>query len=189
MKTLKLSYSIISQWKMGRFEEAIATYLGKPYPTTDAMELGKLYDEKWNKHIESTGKLPDELGGGDLKNPHVQKKYQARIPFTEDCDILLRGVIDLLDDDMITDNKCGRTEAVNYVDQTQLDYYSLFAPDRKIGRYLCYNPYTGTLTVGIKFLNEKVRERAIEEILTYGGEIYNYLQAHKLFIDYKKEGK
>lgn len=189
MKTLKLSYSIISNWKMGRFEEAIAGYLGKEIPITPAMELGKLYDEKWNKIIEDTGKLPDELGGGDLNNPIVQKKYQATIPFSEEYQILLRGVIDILEDDIITDNKCGRTEATSYLEQTQLDYYSIFAPDRKVGRYLCFNPYTENLTVGIKFLDEEVRERALEEVITYGGEILNYLLANKLFVDYKKESK
>lgn len=189
MKTLKLSYSIISNWKMGRFEEAIAGYLGKEIPITPAMELGKLYDEKWNKIIEDTGKLPDELGGGELKNPVVQKKYQATIPFSDDYQILLRGVIDILDDEMITDNKCGRTEAVSYLEHTQLDYYSIFAPDRKVGRYLCYNPYTEKLTIGIKYLNEKVREKALEEVITYGGEILEYLLANKLFVDYKMKGE
>ena len=74
MKTLKLSYSIISQWQAGKYEEAIATYLGKPFPATPAMELGKLYDQKWNEYIEKTG-LADEA---DLK---INSKYEILYRF------------------------------------------------------------------------------------------------------------
>lgn len=186
MKTLKLSYSIISNWKQGRYEEAVGQYLGKPLPATDAMELGKLYDQKWNEHIEANGTLPDELGGGPLVEPRVQRKYQVMIPFTDDYQILLRGVLDIEEPHRITDNKCGRTEAISYVDHTQLDYYSIFKPNATEGVYRCYNPYMGTLTVGIKYLSQENRDRAVEEIVTYGGEILDYLLANKLFIDYKE---
>lgn len=185
MKTLKLSYSIISNWKQGRYEEAIGQYLGKPLPATDVMELGKLYDQRWNEHIEKFGKLPDELGGEDLVDPKVQKKYQVIIPFTDEYQILLRGVLDIEEPHRITDNKCGRTEAISYVDHTQLDYYSIFKPEISEGLYRCYNPYMESLTVGVKYFNQETREAAIEEIITFGGEILEYLLANKLFIDYK----
>lgn len=186
MKTLKISHSIISAWKEGRQEEAIAMYLGKPYPATDAMELGKLYDEKWTKYIEEHKKLPDELGGDELSNPRTQIKYQVTIPFSDEYQILLRGVPDLTDDAMITDFKCGRTEANAYIGKMQLDYYSLFKPDIKTGRYICFNPYTKTKTVGIKFLSQHNRDNAINDILTFGGEILEYLLYQKLFKDYKE---
>lgn len=185
-RTLKLSYSIISAWKAYRHEDAISYYLGKDLPATDAMELGRVYDEKWCKYVEKTSQLPDELGGHKLINPRTQIKYQLRIPFSEEYDILLRGVPDIVDDEHIIDLKCGRTEASNYVDRLQLDYYSLFLPDRKIGKYICFNPYRNTHTVGIKFLSQESREVALEEIVTYGGEILSYLLVNKLFEDYKK---
>lgn len=185
MKTLKISHSIISQWKMGRYEEAVGIYLGKPLPATPAMELGSLYDKKWEKHILKTGELPDELGGGKLINPRVQIKYQLRIPFNEEYEILLRGLPDLMEDNVITDFKCGRTEATSYLDKMQLDYYSLFKPEATVGRYICYNPYRDTKTVGIKFLSDKNRENALNEIQTYGAELLQYLLANKLFVDFK----
>jgi len=185
MKILKLSYTIISLWQQGRYEEAIGIYVGKPFVSTPAMDLGKLYDEKWNKYILETNELPKELGGGLLDNPQVQKKYQVILPLSEEYEILLRGVPDLTEPTMITDFKCGRTEANQYVGKQQLDYYSLFKPEAKVGRYLCFNPYLNTLTVGIKFLSEETRENAINDIITTGGEILQYLLANKLFIDYK----
>jgi hypothetical protein len=186
MKTLKLSHSIISQWKEGKYEEAIGQYLGKPFPATPAMELGSLYDKKWSKYIEDTGELPPELGGGKLTNPRVQIKYAVRLPLSEEYEILLRGVPDLTEDTAITDFKCGRTEANSYVGKMQLDYYALFKPQATVGRYICFNPYKNTKTVGIKFLTQENRDNAINEIVTYGADILQYLLANKLFIDYKE---
>lgn len=171
---------------MGRYEEAIAQYLGKPLPPTPAMELGRLYDEKWNKHIETTGELPNELGGGKLINPLVQKKYQLYIPFSDEYQILLRGVIDIHEVSIrITDNKCGRSDSNTYISDSQLDYYSLFDTDAKEGIYRCYNPYMDSLTVGVKYFSDQTRENALNEIITYSGDILQYLLANKLFIDWK----
>lgn len=184
MKTLKLSHTIISMWKEGKYEDAIGMYLGKDLPCTPAMELGKLYDQKWNEYIEKTGELPKELGGGKLTKPRVQIKYMVRIPLSEEYEILLRGVPDLTEPNTITDFKCGRTEANGYVSKMQLDYYSLFKPEATVGRYLCYNPYKDSLTVGIKFLTQENRDNALNDIVTYGADILQYLLANKLFRDY-----
>jgi hypothetical protein len=173
-------------WKEGKYEDAIAIYLGKPFIATPAMELGKLYDQKWNDYIIKNNKLPEELGSCDLREPKVQTKYQVILPLSEEYEILLRGVPDLTDGDTIIDFKCGRTESNQYVGKMQLDYYSLFIPEATVGQYRCFNPYTNKLTIGIKFLNEQNREDAINEIVTYGGDILQYLLANKLFIDYKE---
>lgn len=164
-------------------------YIGKPLPATPAMELGRLMDEKWTKYINENGGLPEELGGDELKNPRTQVKYQLLIPFTDDYQILLRGVPDILTDDYIIDLKCGRTEASSYVNKMQLDYYSLFKPEIKEGKYICYNPYTEKYSVGVKFLSQINRDNALEEIVTYGGEILDYLLANKLFKDYDVSAK
>lgn len=187
MKTLKLSHTIISLWKEGRYEEAIGIYIGKPFVATPQMELGKLYDKKWNDYILKNNCLPDELGGCSLNQPQVQKKYQVILPLSDEYEILLRGVPDLTDEDTIIDFKCGRTESNGYVGKMQLDYYALFIPTATTGIYRCFNPYTNKLTIGVKFLSEENRENAINEIVTYGGEILQYLLANKLFIDYKIE--
>lgn len=187
MKVLKLSHTIISAWKESRFEEAVALYLGRGIPETPAMTLGKLYDEKWSKYIEEHRELPDELGGDELESPRTQIKYQLRIPLSDEYEILLRGVPDLVTLNQIIDFKCGRTEAGAYVDKMQLDYYSLFLPDRKEGVYICFNPYTKRVTRGIKFLDDRNREAALNDIITFGGEILQYLLANRLFRDWRPE--
>lgn len=195
MKTIKLSYSILSQWSQGNFEEAIGQYLGKSLPATPAMELGKLKHKIWANHIQKFGSLPLELGGNDLHQPIVEQKWQKLIPFSDNYQILLRGIIDLEDDGILTDHKCGLSTPSAYLDSLQLDYYKLLRPEAHTGVYRCHNPYKcdatcspdnhTCLTIGIKFLDQTNAEKALEHIITFGGELIQYLEANKLVIDYK----
>jgi len=196
MKTIKLSHSILSAWSSGQFEEAIGMYLGKDLPATPAMELGKLKHKIWANYIQANGTLPPELGGKDLHKPIVEQKWQKVIPFSDNYQILIRGIIDLEDGDTITDHKCGLSTPTSYLDKLQLDYYKLLRPEATIGQYLCHNPYKcdatckednhTCFTIGIKFLSDKNAEQALEHIITFGGEIIQYLEVNKLIKDYKK---
>lgn len=196
MKTIKLSHSILSQWAQGRYEDAVAGYLGKDIPATPAMELGKLKHQIWADYTMKHKKLHPELGGDELANPIVEQKYEKLIPFSDDYTILLRGVIDLEDSDIITDHKCGLSTPSGYLDHMQLDYYKLLRPKAKVGQYICHNPYKcgavckngnhQCFTKGIKFLSEKNAEQALEHIITFGGELIQYLEVNKLIIDYQR---
>ena len=185
MITVKLSYSILNAWAHYQYEQAIGLYLGKPLPATPQMELGSAMDKLWTAHVEKHKTLPDELGGGQLTDPKTQTKYQKMIPVNDNMQILLRGVPDLTDGQLIIDYKCGNTEATGYVDSMQLDYYKLLYPQATVGMYLCYNPYFKTLTKGIKFLGRGNAEQALEHILTHGTEIIDYLMVNKLLQNYK----
>lgn len=185
MITVKLSYSILKAWESHRFEESIAMYLGKELPATPYMELGKLKHEQWAEHTLKHKNLHPELGGTKLKNPIVEQKYEKLLPFSEDIQILWRGIIDLEHGTTLVDYKCGSTSPSNYIGGWQLDSYKLLRPHATDGEYICFNPYTKTVTVGHKFLHETDAEKALEKIITLGGELIDYLQTNKLLIDYK----
>ncbi len=194
MKTLKLSYSILKQWSEGHYDEAVGQYLGKPFPTTPYMELGRIKHEIWEKYTLKHGKMHPELGGDELFNPIPERKYEKLLPFNDDYQILLRGVVDLSDtppwlegNERLVEYKSGMKNATGYVDEMQLDYYKLLRPKAVLGEYRCFNPYFGTTTRGIKFLNDSNAEAALNHIYTYGGELLQYLLANKLFVDYKME--
>jgi hypothetical protein len=183
--TIKLSYTILNAWKQGRFEEAVAQYLGKPLIPTPQMELGKLKHELWERYVNENKALPLELGGGKLRDPITEQKYEKRIPLGE-YEILFRGVIDLEDEDVITDYKCGLSEPASYLSGWQLDAYKLLRPTAKLGRYICFNPYSDTYSVGAKFLGPKQAENALEHIITYGSEMVDYLKTQKLLKDFQE---
>lgn len=186
MKTIKLSYSILSAWEHGRFEDSVAMYLGKDLPATPYMELGKLKHEQWADYTMKTKKLHPELGGYDLFNPIVEQKYEKVFPFSDDIQILWRGVIDMEDDrGILVDYKCGRTSPSNYIGGWQLDAYKLLRPQATGGQYICSNPYTKEVTTGFKFLHDSNAEMALEKIITLGGELIDYLQTNRILVDYK----
>jgi len=187
MKTVKLSYSILNAWSSGKWEDAVGMYRGKQIPTTPYMELGKTKHTQWEQYTVKTGELHPELGGGKLTNPITEQKYSKMIPFSDDYQILIRGIIDLeYGDNVIVDYKCGRTMPSNYIDGWQLDLYKLLRPNATLGKYLCFNPYSETLAVGVKFLSDHNAEHALENIITYGGEMIDYLITNRLLIDYKE---
>lgn len=206
MKTVKLSYSILNAWSENRYEDAVAMYLGKDLPENPYLELGKIKHEIWEKYTLRTGELHPELGGGKLINPVTEQKWQKIIPINEDYQILVRGVIDLEETHeehgiIITDYKCGVGKSVSYLDKWQLDMYKFLRPQAKLGRYICHNPYKCRAVcsktpdephqcfgVGIKFLGNKNAEHALENIITFGLEIIQYLEASKLLKDYKING-
>jgi hypothetical protein len=183
--TIKLSYSILHAWEQGRYEEAVAQYLGKPFPATPAMELGKLKHELWERYVNETGCLPLELGGGELKNPLTEHKYEKTLDLGK-YTILIRGVIDLEYDRTLVDYKCGVGEPSTYLSGWQLDLYKWLRPDSTLGKYICFNPYTESVKVGAKFLGEQQAENAVESIITYGSEMIDYLRSQKLLKNYER---
>jgi hypothetical protein len=150
------------------------------------MELGRAKHELWDAEIKKTGAIPKELGGGTLINPSSEKKYEKLIPLGKYA-ILLRGVIDCLDDKTIYEWKCGLGSPATYVDSMQLDYYKLFAPQAELGIYRCYNPYTKTFSTGVKFLTWKNYEDALNHVITFGGEMIEYLASQQMLYNYKPE--
>lgn len=185
MITVKLSYSIINAWASGQWEQAVGYYLGQDFPATPAMELGRLKDDLWSNYAVKNKAIHPEIGGGKLSDPKVQIKYEKIIPFSDDIQILVRGVPDTTDGQTLYEYKCGMTTAGQYIDKLQMDFYKLLLPDLTIGYYLCFNPYNNTYTKGIKYLNTSNAEQAMEYLITYGGELIDYLRMQKLLKDYK----
>lgn len=194
--TVKLSYTILNTWASHQFEQAVSMYLGKDLPATPAMELGKLKHEIWADYIIKNKCLPNEIGGGTLIEPVAEQKYEKLLPMGDKYQILLRGAPDCTDShptnlypngEVIYEFKVGMTSPTSYVDTLQLDYYKLLCPKAHTGIYLCFNPYANVFTKGIKFLSDANAEQALEHIITFGGEIIEYLASQRFLINYKPE--
>lgn len=186
MITVKLSFSILNAWANNRWEDAVAMYLGKGIVETPELQLGKLKHEIWADEVMNTKCLPKDFGGKKLSDPIVEQKYEYIVPFSDDIQILLRGVPDTMDGEIIYEYKCGATQASQYVDSMQVPYYLLFNPHAKEGHYLCFNPYTNDYSIGVKFLDGKTIDNVLEHIISNGGELIDYLQSQKLLKDYKE---
>lgn len=181
---IKLSHSILAAWAQGRYDQALAYYLGREIPKTPQMELGQVKDQLWSAHAIKTKSRHPELGGGKLSNPIVQQKYEREIKLSDNYTILFRGVIDEEDGDTLTDYKLGWAEPSYYLSGYQLDCYHLLRPATKLGQYLCSNPYTQELKVGVKYFTESTKDRALEFILTNATEFISYGESQKILRDY-----
>lgn len=188
MTTVKLSHTTLSAWAKGNYEDAVAYYLGKGVPSTPQMELGSLKHDEWAKHIEQHKTIPDELGGGTLVDPIVEQFYGTAVPFTDDIQIYLIGRFDCVDNGIVYDWKCGQSLPSSHTNGHQLGYYQtiLKANDVEVheGRFVCFNPITKQHKVGVQYLTDKTLDAALEHIMTFGGELINYLQTQKLLKDY-----
>lgn len=185
MKTVKLSFSILNAWSQYREEDAVSYYLGKKLPTTPQIELGKAKHKLWGDYTFKNKVMHPELGEEKLISPIVEQKFQKIIPMGSEYQILLRGIPDLLDAPTVYEFKCGATPAAQYLDQLQADYYKLLIPELKVAIYKCFNPYTNMTETGIKYLSRYNAENALEHVITFGGEMIDYLAANNLIIDFK----
>lgn len=186
MIIVKLSHSIISTWAGRHYEDAVSYYLGRDVPATPQMELGSLNHDLWATHIMKHGTIPKELGGGKLTSPVVEQKYEKLIPLGK-YGILLRGKPDMTDLPICWEWKCGMGEPTTYVDSLQLDYYKLLIPELEVGIYRCYNPYTKTFKTGVKYLTDWNAEQALNHIITFGGELIEYLETQRMIKNYHPE--
>lgn len=205
--TVKLSWSTLNTWAKGDHETAVQYYLGKTVPATQAMELGDAYHKKWAQHIEQTNTIPDELippedrelGLNKLSKPLVERFYGVTIPFSDELEIYLISRIDLVDELVVRDWKCGTSSPSSHISglASQLSYYQLALAGNGIdvteGRIVCFNPYSHALQVGVQFLDKETKAAALEHIFTFGGAMIDYLQSQKssdgkpLLKDYDKD--
>jgi hypothetical protein len=191
MKTVKLSYSILRAWATGQQEEAVSMYLGKSLPKTPAMELGWIKHKEWELYVKKHSKLPRELGGGKLNNPLVEQKHQRYLDFSDKYRILLRGVIDLEDENVGIDYKVGKTPVTNYTNSLQAEVYKVLRPNLKQFIYIAFNPYIKQEERGLVYLSEyegdtTALERGLNFVYTFGGEMISYLETQNLIRDFKE---
>lgn len=185
MIVVKLSYTILWAWSQYKYEDAVSYYLNRDLPLTKEIELGRLKHARWAMYTMQHKKLHADLGGDKLTDPVVEQKYEKLIPLGDKYIILLRGIPDCTDGPICYEYKCGSKTAVEYIDDLQLDYMKLLNPELKEGRYICYNPYFKRKTVGIKYLTEDNAMTALEHVVTFGGEIIEYLQSQRMLVNYK----
>ena len=187
MKTVKLSYTILNAWAMGRQEDAVGMYLGKELPKTDAMELGWLYHKKFENESKATKSLPEVLGGDRLINPLIEQKCERLLDFSDDYKILIRGVLDVEDVTLGIDYKVGRSKASSYNNSMQHTVYKVLRPHLTKFMYICFNPYLKEVERSLVYLTDETLYNGLNFIYTYAGEIIGYLESQKMLIDYKEK--
>lgn len=177
----RASYSVLSMWKAGRYEDAVAAYFKLATFTNKAMEDGKEFHEQWQKETEETGCLPAVFGGQKLQKPITEKKVVHHLePWLD-----LVGVIDCLDAPTVFEYKTGVTSAAQYANSVQGGIYALLATLSEVYverlEYHVWNQHTKKAEMAIVWISDTVLAEALEFVKTYAGEMHDYLMENDLY--------
>lgn len=177
----RASYSVLSMWKSGRYEDAVAMYFKLDSFENEAMRQGKMFHDAWQKETDETGCLPAVFGGTKLKNPQTELKIVHHLePWLD-----LVGVIDCLDCPTVNEYKTGVISAANYANTPQGGIYALLAilSGYLVERldYHVYNQYTKKAEMASVWVSDKMLEEAMEFVKTYAADMHAYLLENDLY--------
>ncbi|NLG52210.1 MAG: hypothetical protein GX552_19030 [Chloroflexi bacterium] len=175
------SYSVLSLWARGEWEEAVRAYFHLQRVVTPQMAEGRDYHEQWNQHICETRRLPDIFGGVPLREPVTELKLTVNLyPWLD-----LVGVIDCYDRPTIYEFKTGNRSAAKYANDFQVAVYGVLATlsDLHVERAEIhrYNQYAHKADMSIVWLTDRLLRDGINWIETFASEMYQYLLENQLY--------
>lgn len=180
----RASYSILHLWSKGLHEEAVQAYFKLERIETEAMRQGKNLHQGWALYIQENSRLPEELGGTDLRNPKVEVKLTATIPGHEEW-LTLVGIVDCLDVDEIIEEKSGTTSSQTYAKTMQTPFYGLLCKLNGItvtrARIPHYNQHTKRTDTSYLWITPTVLSEAENWIITLAEEMHMYLENEGLY--------
>lgn len=179
----RASYSVLSLWASGNWENAIRAYFKLGTIETKAMKDGKRIHEEWGKEIIEKCSLPKVFGGKKLNNPEVEKKIVIGLADWID----LVGVIDCVDDQIIYEFKTGKKTSENYANEKQVFMYGLLL-NRFLGGFKYkkaeiwhYDQTIKKCDMSIVYFTDKIMEDTENWIIAQSGEMHNYCLENKLY--------
>lgn len=180
MKTLRLSYTLLSLWEMNKTQDAINYYLKKSTLSSPEITDGRIYDQVWQEEIDTKKELHIGRTLIKFKEPHTQVKIVC--PYGDRFDLV--GVIDCLDNETLYEWKSGTSSSLEYSDSPQVKMYfficgALNIPVKTaiIGHY---NQYSDKADITIFHNSIQQREEGENYIQSLSYEIWDYFSKHKI---------
>lgn len=180
MKIFQTSYSTLKEWAAGNYDNALAMYFKTATYDNEAMALGRIAHDEWEKEIKQTGCMPRVFGGAKLSG---KQKTEAFVVKKITDWLVIRGKIDLDDGEVMYDWKRGMTRSSQWAASKQHNVYQIFRPEKKRFEYHAYNPYVPldqAVTVSVVHLTDKTLEDGIEWVITNASEMKNYIEVNDL---------
>jgi len=182
MRRFRASYTVLSLWAKGDYEEAVRAYFKLERYITPQMAEGREYHERWQKEIESKGCLPAVFGGGKLQKPKAELKLVA--PVYDWLELV--GVIDCYDRPTIYEFKTGLSKSsMDYASDYQTAVYGVLATlselytDRAI--IYRYDQYSRKADMSMVWLTDKLLREGLNWVESLAGEMNHYLESNSLY--------
>lgn len=190
----RASFTVCNLWYQKKIDDAIKAYFKIDTFIPKEWIIGKEYHELWQKHIERTGKLPDELGGNQLKNAMCEEKIvidgKEISEFAEFMEVVF--VPDCVDmgDLVIQEFKTGVASSSGYARGWQGILYGYLMhvkgfPIKKV-RIIHYNQYTKETEVSVVWITNKTNMMAKEWLITMASDMHAYLMENDLYSKFKE---
>jgi len=180
MKKIRLSYSLLSLWEKGLYDEAVSTYFHLDKPISKQMEDGKRIHKEIEEHIKNLNSFPSYLINHILTVPETEK--EVVVSYNEMFN--LKGIYDCYDVPLIFEFKTGVQDSLEWLRTCQASIYFLLAELAKIeadSLYLIrFNQYTATTDFAIVHNSKKLRDKAKNYIDTIGPEVYSHFEREGL---------
>jgi len=171
---LRLSYSLLTLWNNGRWEDSVKMYLHLETIKSKAMADGLELHEKWAKEITKNKRLKLGEAGFKFKNPKCEVK--KIVSYNHRWDI--SGTFDILDGDTIYEMKSGVMSSLEYLNTYQLPLYFLIAEIAGIkvekGVLIHYNQHKKETDASVLWNNKRQIEKAKNFIDSLAPEIEQY---------------
>jgi hypothetical protein len=181
LNKFRASYSVLSAWNAGSYERAVGMYFKMADFTTDAMEEGRDFHEKWEREIITTKCLPSCFGSKKLLDPKTELKLVVQLAEW----LELVGKIDCIDSPTIHEFKTGKTTSEVYANGLQLPIYGVLASlgglDASKGEIHHLDQSRGIVDVSTVWLTKRVKEDAFNWVVTNASEMQNYLLENNLY--------
>jgi len=180
----RASYSILSKWAGGQWEEAIKMYFKLETYTSPQMAEGKKWHEKWDIYITTNKALPLELGGKILISPITELKKVVNLQHWLD----LVGVIDCYDNNTVYEFKTGKQSSDAYASSKQLSIYGLLCT--YAGLYVekaeiyHFDQYIGKYDMSVIWITDNMLKDAYNWIETLSSEMHSYFIENDLYNKY-----
>jgi hypothetical protein len=173
------SYSVLSTWERGNWDDAIRMYFHLDFEPSEAMKQGKMWHEKFSREVQETGCHPKIFGGQKING---EFQVELRIEKKLDDWLQLNGVIDLKTDGTIIDYKTGvSSPSVHF---KQLKVYQIFYPkseDANLGIIRHFNQYSNKAESVYYHLNQKTLRDGYNWLITNASEMYQYLEENNIY--------
>lgn len=179
MNKLRLSYTLIRNWKDGRKEDCVKNYLHLETAVTPRMEAGSKFDKLVEESLKKTKAFPQELGGILWNNPEPKKIIVVDWP--EDTRFSVKAEFDAYDDPTIIEIKHSASrDSAEISTDDQLSFYLLLADMSNVhatnAKLYRWDPTTHRYDMSMVWKSFRRMESARALINTYGPEIYTYFK-------------
>lgn len=176
---LRLSYSLLSVWQTGDYEQCALMYQHKTKPNV-AQQGGLDMHDKWQSEIQRNKRLVVKDRVFRFKYPLCE--HEIVQDFSELS--IVKGRIDCVDTGVVWEFKSGGTSSLEYAQKDQLPFYFMLLKmggnPPQYGKVVHYNQQSDEVDVSKVYYSEDLVEQAVNLCQTFEHDIYKFFSENNI---------